>query len=538
MASPDGSTASPGVPPLVIVRASVGALFITFAWTTLQAFIWFVDGIRPHRPLPSEPTAFHLGWLLAALAVGGYLLRARYPPPWRGSIAPARVSTRQLWLLLAAGMAARCALYFLIPTRPVSDFLQYDNLALGLAEHHRYDGLDLRLGTGPSQVFHAGPTAFRMPAYPLLLAVGYALFGPNSWWGSLLNGLLHVAAVVALWFMVRPVLPQKWALALLYGYSFYPDLLAMGRLHGTDLPGATFVIVSMALLVSALRGGRFPLPRLAAAGLMFGLAIHCRPYLLLASPLWLALPWLADRTQTAAGGLRRCAAVLVGVALTLVPWAARNQIVLGSPLLTGTVGWQFTAYVNNSARGWSIINDRADPVLYGTDEVQMSRLGRQRALQWIRSNPAAFAARGRRRLHDTLASAGNWIWWIGYEPVGLDLSRIDRLDADTRTRMATAAHFCYGLVLGALLAALASLLPLRATRRLPDTPAGRLLALLLPLTAAIVLTVAASAFVFEGQSRYHLPALPGMILVTVLALAVRRREPVQASGAGPLSRTG
>jgi hypothetical protein len=52
------------------------------------------------------------------------------------------------------------------------------------------------------------------------------------------------------------------------------------------------------------------------------------------------------------------------------------------------------------------------------------------------------------------------------------------------------------------------------------------------------LTVAASAFVFEGQSRYHLPALPGMILVTVLALAVRRREPVQAPAAGPLSRTG
>lgn len=191
---------------------------------------------------------------------------------------------------------------------------------------------------------HVMPTAMRPPLYPLLLSVFNPLF-PNA--STYLCGWLHVVLGMGTVWAV-------WRLAQLNGLSTASSLLAAGLVtfdpillgQSVQLMTETLAtfLASMTLVALAHctrdESLRWPL----GAGALLGLCVLCRPTFL----VWLVACAIFYAWQIA--GTRKLArvAALAGTAVALlVPWAIRNQIIFGRPMITTTHGGYTLLLANN-----------------------------------------------------------------------------------------------------------------------------------------------------------------------------------------------
>lgn len=195
------------------------------------------------------------------------------------------------------------------------------------------------------------PTAYRPPLYPLLLAAGGT---PSAWKVA----LLHVACGAAtVWLTVRLGSRSglgRWSLVAGALVACDPILLNQSAQVMTETlatllaVGGLVALAGMAQCSSPARpqpSGAGNLTRAALAGAIVGLAALCRPTFL----TWLALVAAAICVQSfaTAARWRAVAALLVGAAVALAPWMARNQLVVSRPIATTTHGG-FTLFLANN----------------------------------------------------------------------------------------------------------------------------------------------------------------------------------------------
>jgi 4-amino-4-deoxy-L-arabinose transferase-like glycosyltransferase len=262
--------------------------------------------------------------------------------------------------------------------------------------------------------FGAGdvPTAYRPPLYSLLLA-GCVVFGS---WSATAIAALHVVLGAATVMLVY-VLGQWWGLgrrgaalaALLVACD--PILLRQSTQVMTETPATFFATAGLVVLTWASR--RPTACRMVLAGAILGLGALCRPTLLLWTiavvVVWTSQSFVANshsRRLTAAGGIlhrfHSLAVFVLGAALVLAPWAVRNQIQFGRPIVTTTHGG-YTLLLGNDPSFYQWLHTgrwgdvwRADQ--FGADwerrrprsELQADRQAYAEALQTIRNEPGTF----------------------------------------------------------------------------------------------------------------------------------------------------
>lgn len=331
----------------------------------------------------------------------------------REPIAPRR---RDLGCVLVFALVVRAGVLLFSPDALTSDPDGYRALAENLVEH----------GTLGSQ---DRPTAYRPPLYPCLLAACVAL-GPASR-GAI--GLMHLAlGMGTVWLTFR--LGQRfglgrwaWLAAVLVACD--PILLVQSTLVMTETL-ATFLAVA-ALGCLTVTAERRAVGSALVAGLMAGLCALCRPTFL---PWAVTVPFVllvvAKQKSQSRQGLRlwggpdaapspeseerepqgsspgRLALVFAAaLAATLCPWAIRNQVQFGRPILTTTHGGYTLLLANNPyfyqylrTAPWGDVweNKQFDQawlakVPHGqTDEPHADRLAYAEALKNIRNEPATF----------------------------------------------------------------------------------------------------------------------------------------------------
>jgi len=319
------------------------------------------------------------------------ILRAIHTPcRLRGSFGPAGAAVLAIVVAVRGGV-------LLMPTALEADPDGYRAIAGNLLEHGTF---------GHGEI----PTAYRPPLYPLLLAPLLAL-GPL---GRGAIGLLHLglglATVWLAWGLAaRWGLGRRAALAAALLVACDPLLLSGSALVMTETLAALLAVVSLACLSGA---SERPTPwRLAATGACLALAILCRPTFLpwtLAAAL--VLPWLAACTGGRAPvrtGARALAWFVLPVALVLAPWAVRNQVQLGRPIVTTTHGGYTLLLGNNPyfydslrTAPWGAIwlADKLQEDLAAltpsrrtaADELVADRIAYRLAWQTIRDQPATF----------------------------------------------------------------------------------------------------------------------------------------------------
>lgn len=197
---------------------------------------------------------------------------------------------------------------------------------------------------GPGAAWAFGHTAYRPPLYPLVVAACFFSEGAER---QLLSAV-HVvwgAATVALVFLLawRWGVSRRgaWLAAALVAID--PILLKQASLPMTETLAA--LLAATGLLALTIAGQRLSAPASLLAGGILALAELCRPTFL----VWLVLCGLG-LVILAPVGRRRitigCAFFLTA-AVVIAPWAVRNYLVFGRPIITTTHGG-YTLYLANN----------------------------------------------------------------------------------------------------------------------------------------------------------------------------------------------
>ena len=238
------------------------------------------------------------------------------------------------------------------------DAAEYVALARGLAWQGQYVQLDAeshRL---------AGPDVWRTPGYPLFLAVAIKLAGESSLALLFAQQIVAIATVPLLWLVLRPLTRPAWACIAALAWCFDPFRLyySLWLMSETLF---TFVLLAACWAWIATKGSGFRAqgegsgfrvqgsargagspssirnPQSAIRngpafllGLLSGLLVLIRP---IAAPLPLlaliGVTVAAFSIRNPQSTIRNCLlpafACLLGLALTLGPWLARNRVLSG-----------------------------------------------------------------------------------------------------------------------------------------------------------------------------------------------------------------
>ena len=416
------------------------------------------------------------------------------------------------WLILLLALLLRVGYVAATPEYTfVHDASDYDRGAMSIAQGEGF----------PFSRREGRASAFRPPAYPLLLAATYKLAGvehakvAKRVVPARILGIVISTLIVAL---IGVVATQLWgrrvALLAMFGGAVYLPLILVG---GAAMSEPLFALFMLAALAAALQHRRSThrWRWVVAAGVLAGLTILTR-----ANAMVLLLPFaLAVWTVRPRFSPRALAvpALLVAVAVvTVSPWTIRNAIVLDrfipvstqlGSALAGTyndqarldkenpASWRSLRHIPEYREFYARLAEIPEPVV--EDEL------RARSKAYIREHPTYVA---------TVA------WWTTrrmFELGGLDWSRHTASTISVTSGWATAGVICFWVF---TLLALAGAFT-RAARRTP------LFVWLIPLL--LYLSV---VFLVVETPRYRTGIDPFVVMLAALAL---RRALPGAAGREP-----
>lgn len=407
-----------------------------------------------------------------------------------------------IFVVLAVALAIRLAMLAASAGTglEIVDEQHYHQLATSLA---RGEGF----AWGPSQ-----PTSIRPPLYPMVVAAVWRVVGTDSVQAVRVTQVgFSLVAVWLLFLLGTQLFDRATATLAALAFALYPSLLFSGVLMLTE-------VLFIALLLAALNLCVVLLNRPAwwaalGTGAAVGLAALTR------SVLWpfplvlvvflgvaLRLP-IRDRVKL-------CGLVLLGFALVVAPWSARNTRLQGTFTVVDTMGglnllmgnYEYTPEDRmwdgvslTGAKSWDEPLRRMPPPAGGWTEGTKDRWAQQRALAFMVANPLVTARRSLLKFADLWGLERDWLAGIqkGYYHPPVWFAAVSG---------------------AAVLVAFPAILIAALAGMLLATPTARHVHALL---VVLILFVCAIHSVTFGHSRYHLPLMP--VLMLYAAAAVRQR---------------
>jgi hypothetical protein len=414
-------------------------------------------------------------------------------------------------LLLLAAVACRGASVLMFQNDQVSDAVMYDRLARGLI-------------SGEGYVLAGRPSAWWPVGYPAALAVVYAIAGAHALSGKLFNVVIGTLSVWLCYRLTSRVSRSGGRLAGLAVAVLPSHVLASNLLTTETL--ATAVLLAAALMLWPPHSRRAAL----AGGLLVGLGALVRPVMLLIGPAWLAACVAFPRYRRST--LQATPVFVLGLAIAIGPWAIRNWMALGTPVLVSTNdGYIMWAGNNPLATGTYLLTNGVHAFAYaqrdpGVDrqagEVARDRAYRERALAFIRAEPAAFVTRAVTKLRYLWATDNDAVSWL---LDGLSVSNQTRQILYVSLHSAALGAYWIVLVAGGM-----------AVLRSRHTPLGDAWLLTVP-----VVVVTAVHAVLLGDDRFHFPVLPFLAALGAVGLSghlIGPADPGLDSSSGPEAEGG
>jgi hypothetical protein len=263
----------------------------------------------------------------------------------------------------------------------------------------------LLTGNGLSSPFGVptGPTAFIAPAYPILIAGIFKVFGIESVASALIIMMAQtVAALVTIWLMMRicrTFFSTRAAAIAGLIWACAPPLLFIPTIFW-DTSFALCALTGLVALVLELRPTPSKLEWLSLGAFvgLIGLLNSAMVFTAAALLLWLA-------AQAPRGARARCLLAVCTFAIVFSPWPVRNARVFHAfiPLRT-TVGEEL--WMGNHPHSTGFLDESLFPT-YNAAELtkyqQMGELAFTRnksalAIDYIRQHPAAFSTLSARRV--------------------------------------------------------------------------------------------------------------------------------------------
>jgi len=381
---------------------------------------------------------------------------------------------------------------------PFSDFKRYFDIASEFA------------ATGNLSC-QGHPFVFQSPAYPLFLGALFWMFSPVVLVGKLANAVLAILVLAIFWKVIQRQEFSPWArLLALAVVAFFPPMLSFVSVLGQEMLALFFVVVILWLVK---RGGFL-------LGLCCGLLALTRPQFILLPFCLAGLGWLWKWYSKQA-----CALLLAGFALALSPWVVRNWRVFHAFIpTTGHSGYVLLVNNNpaNRAGVWMPLSKialtkeqrdvframKAEFLLEEGDEdwkgvvwtPALDKAVFRMAADNIKKDPLRFIEMGFRRIWNTYFTGGTCALYWAFNGDNQAVPTLNNLT----DWFAIVVFFLS--VAGIVVVA----------RQRDPVLIGAALLFLISLLAV---------FVFEGQGRYVLPAMPASaILIGAVADRICRRQ--------------
>jgi O-antigen/teichoic acid export membrane protein len=315
----------------------------------------------------------------------------------------ATMAQRPLWPLIVLVLVAfllRMAFMLAIGALnapPVEDALDYHNIALNILAGKGYslDG---------AQIVN------RAPAYPVFLAVVYAVFGQNPAAARIIQALLISLVVPLLYYTgsrnwsevqnpkVKIQNPRSLGLLAAILFAVYPFSIFWSQYLITENLLVVLFTVLAALLV---RPGEANPLRLLSAGIIMGLCLLTRPTAL--PVILLLFMWLLFAVKGMSKILGIYGVVIAGLVLGLSPWVARNYSEYGQfiPFTSGygSSAGGYVFWISNNALTakpgdkWgryvdpALLPENAEYNNPPNDPASMDRKGYRYGLNYLASHP-------------------------------------------------------------------------------------------------------------------------------------------------------
>ncbi|MDB6177153.1 glycosyltransferase family 39 protein [Paracoccus sp. Z330] len=226
---------------------------------------------------------------------------------------------RAFWMILCAGMALRILWAMLVPVEPVSDSWAYHQFARNLVDHGIY-------GWSPTE-----PTAYWAVGTAAAIAFTY-LFTDGFWGVVLLNLAASLLAILLTFQLASRYFGAAVGIVAMALVAFWPNLIFFTTVLSSEL---FFIALSLAGLFFWQRPSGSPMANLLVAGLVWGIAGYVRPVILLV-PVTLALVDLAHGPRRFLVTALEAAIAVFLIMLVALPWTARNDRMLGAPVMVST----------------------------------------------------------------------------------------------------------------------------------------------------------------------------------------------------------
>lgn len=244
-----------------------------------------------------------------------------------------------------------------------------------------YHQVATSLSRGDGYVFDGKPTALFPPGYALALTAPYTLFRPDARSGQGLNLLASLILLLVAASLARHLGGVGAAKCTAAWLALDPTQILMPAFLMSEVLCAALIAGALLAAVAARTQGRW----WWMVGLCTAAAGMTRGHAFLLVPAVLVVWWLT-RVRTLRETITALTVVAVVCAAGISVWAARNDRVLGSPVLVATnSGMNLLLGNNANARG-----GRADPpggLPETGDEVHDERVWREMALTYMREHP-------------------------------------------------------------------------------------------------------------------------------------------------------
>jgi 4-amino-4-deoxy-L-arabinose transferase-like glycosyltransferase len=383
---------------------------------------------------------------------------------------------------------------------------------------YAYTGEFLLDGRGYINPWVGTPTAKWPVGYPLLLAGAYWLPGDDFIAAKVLNAVVGSLTVVGVYLIAQRIVNRRAGLLAAALMALLPSHIFFSTLIMTEVvfTGLVVAVVWFVMAGTLRDDGRYRWLRLLALGVLIGAAAMVRGEgtLLLLLPL---AGWaLAFRSWRKVG--LYLVPTVAGMALLFVPWTVRNAIDLGEPVVgtTGLGGVLIQSHHEdaNGKPSMSIQGDferQFEDVALPEREVRINNEGVSEAIDYaVHHIP-----------HELRLIPNRFFYFYQEDRGAIDWVQAPKREGDRELSAAwerawgSLADGYYYVIL-----ALAVLgLPLWFSRRRVD----HLLLLVLIGYYTVLWSV-----VFVGESRYHMPVLPVLVIwaaasLTALEARLRRR---------------